>query len=111
MAPELDAVDVVRSTDVKSPVCPGESATTASVRLMLSPYLNSTLPSGKSVACVVTVRCESKPRTPHQVTVYWSVAAFTKTLPTDCDGSRSAKNGATGAGPVRRRATLRSVLE
>ena len=38
--------------------------------LIASPNFISTLPSGRSVACAVTVRVESKPRTLHQVTVY-----------------------------------------
>ncbi len=33
-------------------------------------------PSGRSVSCALVVRVESKPRTPHHVTVYWSAAAF-----------------------------------
>ena len=57
-----------------------------------------------------SLRVESKPRTLHQVTVYASAAALTKTLPTPVDGSRSAKNGAMRGGPVTRRPMLRSVL-
>ena len=56
------------------------------------------------------VRVDSKPRTPHHVTVYWSAAAFAKTRPSPVLGSRSARNGAIRGGPVSNRATLRSVL-
>src|SRR4029078_13296201 len=111
IAPALDAVLVVRSTGVKMPVWPGDRATIESPMLIVSPYFSSTLPSGSSVAWVVTTRVESKPRTLHQVTVYWSAAALTKIFPVPCVGSRSAKNGATRGGPVRRRAMLRSVLD
>ena len=35
-----------------------------------SPYFISIVPFGRSVACAVIARVESKPRTAHQVTVY-----------------------------------------
>ena len=88
---------------------PGETPTTASTRLMPEAYFNSIDPSGSSVACADVVRVESKPRTLHQVTVYWSLAELTKTPPPAL-GSRSARNNATRGGPVSRRPTLRSVL-
>ena len=69
------------------------------------------VPFGRSVGCIVTVRVTSNPRTEHHVTVYRSEAAFTKIRPVPVDGSRSARNGDTRGGPVRRRATLRSVLD
>ena len=78
--------------------------------LMASLNFISTLPSGRSVACAVTDRVESNARTPHQVTVYWSDAAFTKILPLPVVGSRSAKNGATRGGPASILARLRSLL-
>ena len=57
----------------------------------------------------VTAPVESKPRTAHQVTVYWSAAAFTKIRP-PAVGSRSDRNSETRGGPVSSRATFRSVL-
>ena len=93
---------------VKSPVCPGERPTTASPSVTVA-VLELDAAVGSRVACAVTPRCESKPWTPHQVTVYWSEAAFTKILP-PAVGSRSARNGATRGGPVSSRDTSRSVL-
>src|SRR3954463_14051678 len=103
-------VVVLRSIVVKSPVFPGDSPTTASPRLIALPYFISTLPSGSSVVCTVVVSPESKPRTAHQVTVYWSAAALTTPRPPD-DGSRSERKAHTRGGPVSSRETLRSVLD
>ena len=66
------------------------------------------MPEGRSAACTVVVCVESKPRTPHQVTVSASALACTKTRP-PVEGSRSAKNGAMRGGPPRRRAKPRVV--
>ena len=70
MAPALEPLPPVRSTSAMSAVWPGEMPTIDSWTLVLSPNFISTLPSGSSVACTVTARVESKPRTLHQVTVY-----------------------------------------
>ena len=107
-APEPLPVDI--STRLMSAVCPGEIPTIDSAILVASSNFISTLPSGSSVVWTLTVRVESKPRTLHQVTVYWSAAALTKILPEPVVGSRSAKNGAMRGGPVTIRPRLRSVL-
>ena len=99
----------LRLTGVKSPVRPGETPTMASVSADGRRTSSRWCRRAAASPAVVTVRVESKPRTPHQVTVYWSAAALTKTRPPVL-GSRSARNGATRGGPVSSRATLRSVL-
>ena len=87
---------------------PGDTATSASVSVTSGPNFTSIAPVANSDACTVVVCVESKPRTPHQVTVNASLAASTKTRP-PVDGSRSAKNGATRGGPPSRRAKPRVV--
>src|SRR4051794_21016412 len=102
MAEDPDPLPVDMSTRATFAVRPGEIPITESGRVIVSPYFISTSPLGNSVVCTVTVRAESNPRTPHQVTVYWSGAAFTNTFPVPAVGSRSAKKGATRGGPVSR---------
>jgi hypothetical protein len=69
MAPPPEPAPDVRSSKATSLVWPGEIPTIESPILMASENFISTLPSGSSVACTVTLRVESKPRTLHQVTV------------------------------------------
>ena len=90
------------------PPRPGDTATSASASVTSGPNFTSIAPVANSEAWTVVVCVESKPRTPHQVTVNASAAASTKTRP-PVDGSRSAKNGATRGGPPRRRAKPRVV--
>ncbi len=94
---------------MKESVAPGESATTASFRVVEASMRTSTAPPARRLACAVTRPVASKSGTAHQVTVKASGAALTN-IPPPAEGSRSAKKGATRGTPVRTRPRDRAVV-